>query len=372
MLVALQLVKQIGRVGKEYVLELSREQEALASDIHEKSIVFDLHMHGVVLAENESDYDEWLASRRYPFAYEGLRHAGVTAFIDGFASMGHTWELPAAVREIGLRWCDMDHQPDKVIRGLLADDVRRAKKEGKIAVFMCIENTELIGADLDNIDVLYGLGVRGLGLSYNKRSLVCDGRTERTDVGLSDFGIEVIKRMNDLGMIVDACHCGEKSTLEMTEVARAPMIVSHTGARAIYNTRRLASDAELKAIAKTGGAVGIHSGVNVLSDKKQQSIEDMLDHLDYCVKVMGIDHVCIGSDNYFGDKNANHLHSIKKHASDGLQKYLVFNAPYMEGIENPSEWKNITRGLVKRGYARKDIEKLIGGNALRIIEEVVG
>ena len=88
---ALPLVKQIGRVGKEYILELSREQEALATDVHEKSIVFDLHMHGVVLAENESDYDEWLASQRFPFAYEGLKHAGVTAFIDGFAYMVNTW-----------------------------------------------------------------------------------------------------------------------------------------------------------------------------------------------------------------------------------------------------------------------------------------
>jgi membrane dipeptidase len=368
----MQLVKQIGRVGREYILELAPEQEALATDIHEKSIVFDLHLHGVVLPEKEADYDEWLAARRYPFAYEGLAHAGVNAFIDGFASMSHTWELSAAVREIGLRWSEMDHHPDKVMRALRAEDARRAKKEGKIAVFMCIENTELIGADLDNLDVLYGLGVRGLGLSYNKRSLVCDGRTERADSGLSDFGLEVIGRMNELGMIVDACHCGERSTLDIAKASKAPIIVSHTGARAVYNTRRMASDDELKAVANTGGLIGIHSGVNVLSDKKQQSVEDIIDHLDYCVNLIGIDHVCIGSDNYFGDKNANHQHSIKKHAADGLQKYLVFNAPYMEGIENPSEWKNITRWLVKRGYSRPDIEKLIGRNALRLIEQVVG
>jgi membrane dipeptidase len=339
--VAIQLVKQIGRVGKEYILELEPEQEALATDIHEKSIVFDLHLHGVVLPENIDDLDEWLAARRYPFAYEGLAHAGVNAFIDGFASMSHTWELSAAVREIGLRWSEMAHHPDKVMLALRADDVRRAKKEGKIAVFMTIENTELVGADLDNIDVLYGLGVRSLGLSYNKRSLACDGRTERTDSGVSDFGLEIINRMNELGMVVDACHCGEKSTLDIAKASKAPVIVSHTGARAVYNTRRLASDDELKAVADSGGAIGIHSGVNVLSDKKQQTVDD-------------------------------HQHSIRKHAADGLQKYLVFNAPYMEGIENPSEWKNITRGLVKRGYPRPDIEKLIGGNALRIVQQVVG
>jgi membrane dipeptidase len=368
----IQLVKQIGRVGKEFVLPLEPKQEALASDIHEKAIVFDLHLHGVVLPESMDDLDEWLAAQRYPFAYEGLAHAGINAFIDGFASMSHTWELRSAVREIGLRWSEMDHHPDKVIRALRAEDVHRAKREGKIAVFMTIENTEQIGADLDNIDVLYGLGVRGLGLSYNKRSLACDGRTERTDSGVSDFGLEIIKRMNEMGMIVDACHCGEKSTIEIAKASKAPVIVSHTGARALYNTRRLASDDELKAVADSGGAVGIHTGVNVLSDKPHQGVDTTLDHLEYCADIMGIDHVCIGSDNYFGDKNANHKHSIQKHAADGLQKYLVFNADYMEGIENPSEWKNITRGLVKRGYPRADIEKLIGGNALRIVQQVVG
>ena len=88
--------------------------------------------------------------------------------------------------------------------------------------------------------------------------------------------------------------------------------------------------------------------------------------------VIGIDHVAIGSDNCFGDKNAMHAHTIKEHAADGLQDYLSFSAPYMEGIENPSEWLNITRALVKRGYSDEDIQKLIGGNVLRFVEQVVG
>jgi membrane dipeptidase len=199
-----------------------------------------------------------------------------------------------------------------------------------------------------------------------------DGRTERTDIGVSDMGIDLIGRMNETGMLIDACHTGEQSTIEMAEVSEKPIIVSHTGARAVHDTRRLASDAEMKAITAKGGAIGIHSGVNVLSDSEHQSIDTVADHLDYAVNMMGIDHVCIGSDNYFGDKNAMHMHAIKAHAADGLQKYLSFNAEYMEGIESPSEWKNVTRVLVKRGYSRPDIEKLIGGNALRIVEEVIG
>jgi membrane dipeptidase len=369
---AMPLVKQIGRVGSEYILELDPDQEALAMEIHDEALVFDLHLHGVVLPENESDYDEWLDSQRYPFAYEGLKHAGLNAFIDGFASMSHTWQLESAVREIGLRWAEMHKHPDEVSLALRADDVRRAKAEDRIAVFMVIENSELLGNDLDNLEVLYGIGVRSLGFSYNKRSLMVDGRTERTDIGVSDLGIDLIGRMNELGMIIDACHTGERSTVEMAEISEKPIIVSHTGARKIHETSRLASDAEMKAIAEGGGVIGIHSGVNVLSDSENQSVETMADHLDYAVNIMGIDHVCIGSDNYFGDKNAMHMHAIKAHAADGLQKYLSFNAEIMEGIESPSEWKNVTRVLVKRGYSRPDVEKLIGGNALRLVEDVIG
>jgi membrane dipeptidase len=370
----MKMVPQIGRIGKEHILELPPDKEKLAMDIHNNTVVFDMHMHGVVTPlDIDADNDEWIASMRYPFGYEGIRHAGVRAFIDGFGSMAHTWKMPDAVREIGLRWCDIEKQyPDKVIRAIRAADVDRAVKEDKLAVFMCIENSELIHNEIEHLDLLYGLGVRVMGLCYNKRNILGDGRVERTNTGLSNFGIAAVKRMNELGIIVDAAHAGEKTTLEAIEFSEKPIMISHTGARGVFNTMRMASDEELKALAARGGVAGIHSGVNVLSDAKYQSVEDMVKHIDYIANLIGIDNVCIGSDNYFGDKNANHAHSIKQHASDGLQKYLTFNCDYMDCIENPSEWKNITRALVKRGYSRQDIVKLIGGNCMRLVKEVIG
>jgi len=369
---AFKLVKQIGRVGKEYIVKLSDEEEKRAQNLHKESIVFDLHMHGVVLPENPKDYKEWMRSLRYELGYEGIQKGGLTAYIDGFGSMAHTWKIEDVIREIGLRWCDLDHNYDRVIRGLRAEDVRKAKTEKKIAIFMCIENMEAIGNQIDNIDMLYGLGVRVMGLCYNKRNLIGDGRTERTNCGLSNFGYKVIERMNKLGMLIDATHAGVKTTLDVIEASRDPIIISHSGARGVYNSIRMATDEELEALAKKGGLIGIHSGPNVLSNSKKQGVENIIDHIDYCVKLIGVDHVAIGSDNNFGDKNALHAFEIQRYAADGLQKYLSFNAPYMEGIENPSEWLNITRALVKRGYSDEDIQKIIGGNTLRIIEKVIG
>jgi membrane dipeptidase len=276
------------------------------------------------------------------------------------------------IREIGLRWCDMDHNYDKVIRALRTDDVRRARTEGKVAIFTGVENAELIGNVVDNIDMLYGLGVRAMGLCYNKRNLIGDGRTERTDSGLSNFGLKVVERMNDLGMIIDAAHAGVRTTLDAIEASRDPVIISHAGARSVHPTPRMSTDEEIRALAAKGGLIGIHSGPNILSSAPRQSVETMMDHLDYCVKLVGIDHVAIGSDNFFGDKMALHAQTIREHPGDGLQTYMAPNAPYLEGYENPSEWPNIIRVLVARGYSDEDIKKLIGGNTLKLVEKVIG
>ena len=366
-----ELVPEIGRVG-EYIYPLSQEQEEKAMKIHKEATVFDLHMHSVVLPESLEDLDDWIRMLRYKTGYKGIKHAGLNGFIDGFGSIAHDWELNDIIKEIGLRASEMDHNYDKVIRGLRVEDVYRAKKEGKIVIFICVENAEIIGNLIDNVDMLYGLGVRAMGLGYNKRNLIGDGRVERTDSGLSNFGLAVIERMNSLGMIVDVVHCGERTTIEALEASKDPMMISHSGARGIYNTVRLASDEELEAVKNNGGLLGIHSGPNILSGEKNQNIDMMIDHLDYCVKAIGIDHVCIGSDNYFGDKTMFNQNSMRRHSADKLQNYIKINCDNMKGIENPSEWKNITRVLVKRGYSDEDIKKLIGGNALKLLKTVIG
>ncbi len=366
-----KLVKQVGRV-KEYVVPLTKNQEDRAMNLHEKSVIFDLHMHSWILPDNMNELAEWHRDRRAQetVGYEGIKKGGVTAFIEGLGGLRHSWTYNDVVESIGFRLCNMDHNYDKVIRGLRADDVRQAKKEGKFVIFIGVENAEQIGYDVDKIDVLYGLGVRSMGLSYNRRNPVTDGRTERTDSGLSNLGYEVIARMNDLGMIIDVAHSGEKTTFDVTEASKDPVIISHTGARKLYLTKRLATDEELQAVAEKGGLVGVHTGPNILSNKKRQGVEDVVNHIDYCVNLIGVDHVSVGSDNYFGDKVMNLKYEMT--FDKGMKSYLDVNALYTEGIENPSEWPNITRELVKRGYSDQEIQKIIGGNALRIVEKIVG
>jgi len=368
---AYKLAKQIGRVP-EHIVPLSESQEQRAVELHENSTVFDLHMHSVIIPDNMEDLEEWSHDKRAQEAvgFDGVKKGGLTAFIDGLGGLDHRWDYGSLVESIGFRLGTMDRNYDKVIRGIRAEDVGRAKESGKFAIFLGVENSEQLGFDVDRVDVLYGLGIRCMGLSYNVRNPVADGRTERSDGGLSDFGLEVVARMNKLGIIVDAVHSGEQTTLDAAAASTAPVIVSHTGARGVYDTKRMATDEELLAIAETGGLAGIHTGPNVLSNKSRQGVDITVDHIDYCVKLIGIDHVAAGTDNYFGDKAMNVEYELG--VDKGMRSYIATHAPYMEGIESPAEWPNITRALVKRGYSDEDIQKLLGGNTMRVVESVVG
>jgi membrane dipeptidase len=369
------LDKQWGRYP-ESIVQLSKNEEDRAMALHEKSIIFDLHMHSIILPASQDDFPAWFSSYRPPMGLEGMKKGGITAMFDGFSSISqfHTkWDFDGVIREIGLRLCDIDHTYDKVIRGLRAEDANTAKQTGKTALYPFIENTGQIGYDLDKIDFLYGMGVRGMTLAYNRRNQIASGRTDKVDAGLSDFGLEVVERMNQVGMIIDSSHASAKSGIEAAGASKDPIIHSHGGALGVYPTsKRMAPDEEIRAIAEKGGLIGIHTGPNAIANTTRQTIDDVMNHLDYIAKLVGVDYVCMGTDNFFGDKNSLHEYAIRESPGAGIGKYLQFNASHLEGFENPSEWPNITRALVKRGYSDQDIHKIVGLNTLRVVKQVVG
>jgi membrane dipeptidase len=256
---------------------------------------------------------------------------------------------------------------------LRAADAQAAKKADKTALYGFIENAGEIGYDLDKLDFLYGMGIRGLTLAYNRRNQIASGRTDQVDAGLSDFGLEVVARMNAIGMVIDSSHASANSGIEAAKASKDPIIHSHGGAQGVYPTsKRMMPDAEIQAIAEKGGIVGIHTGPNAISNASKQTIDDVMKHLAYIVKLVGIDHACMGTDNFFGDKNSLHEFAIRESPGAGIGKYLKFNASHLEGFENPAEWPNITRALVKDGYSDQDIQKIVGLNTLRVVKKVIG
>lgn len=220
---------------------------------------------------------------------------------------------------------------------------------------------------LGNIDRFYRLGVRRINPILNYRNHLGDGCLERYDSGLSYYGLAFLERMNAVGMICDMSHWGEKSSFDAIDASAYPPLISHAGARSLFpENKRLKSDELIKALAEKDGLIGVCGIPNYLSPGKSQGIMDLLDHIDYIVKLVGVDHVGIGTDIIWGHHAALPvtLHYL-------MHMGIEPKAEYMEGIESLEEWPNITRGLVKRGYSDRDIEKIIGGNALRLMDRII-
>jgi membrane dipeptidase len=280
------------------------------------------------------------------------------------------WQLNDIIWDLGIRQADLDHHPDVGIRGYSAKDIQKAKESGRTAIIPHVENAQMIDNDVDRVDMLYGLGLRCLGLSYNSRTTVADGCTERTDGGLSNFGFTIIERMNRLGMLIDLSHSSDISAKETIEASKAPCALTHTFARALFENPRGKSDDLLKLLAERGGVIGVAAVANLMSGKEVQTVFDVIDQVDYLVKLVGVDHVAIGTDSMFGDHVG--MHKLMRGVMDMMKALKDLPAPYVEYIENPSEWPNLTRALVARGYPDEAIKKILGENVLRLLRQTIG
>ena len=234
---------------------------------------------------------------------------------------------------------------------LRAEDAYRIEKEGKRAVFIGMENGYPIGNDLSLIKTYYDLGARYMTLCWSMNNDICDSSTDLEGPehgGLSDFGRKVVAEMNRLGMIVDVSHISDEAFDDVLEVTTAPVIASHSGARAIYDHPRHLDDGMLRKIAENGGVIHVLfmyvKEPDLGGPGENATVSDVVDHIDHIVEVAGIDHVGIGSDFDGGGG--------------------------VEGCFDVSEMPNITIELVNRGYSREEIRKIWGGNFLRVLRAV--
>ncbi|WP_029904471.1 membrane dipeptidase [Prevotella sp. 10(H)] len=226
-------------------------------------------------------------------------------------------------------------------------DLIRLKKEGKKAIFIGIENGYGIGKDISNIARFKKMGVNYITLCHTKDNDICDtsSDTKHEWNGLSPFGKDVIKEMNRLGVLIDVSHVGEKTFWDVIQLSTQPIIASHSSVQALcYHDRNL-TDKQMQAIAKSGGVIQICLvDLFINKDRKKASLTDAIDHIDYAVKVAGIDHVGIASD------------------FDGGGGLI--------GCQGNNDMINITVKLMERGYSDEDIAKIWGGNFLRVLDEV--
>lgn len=174
--------------------------------------------------------------------------------------------------------------------------------------------------------------------------------------------------MNDLGMVIDLSHASTRTALDAIELSKVPCVFSHNAAYGLRPTKRCRTDEELQACARKGGVIGITAVPNSLSDDPNQDINCVLDHYDYMVKLVGVDHVAIGTDTLIGDHVGLHVALLGRDRPGAEHKPP---AEYLSGIESPADGKNIIRGLIARGYADDAIAKIAGQNALDLLRRVM-
>ncbi len=250
--------------------------------------------------------------------------------------------------------------------------IEEAKIEKKRAVILNFQFNP-IGNDLGRLDYYYDLGVRIMQLTMNLKNFIGDGCLERTDCGLSRFGVQVVRRMNELGIVVDLTHSGKKTSLDAIETSMKPVILSHATCSSVYETRRSSPDEVLRAVARNNGYCGIMVPPFFLTSRENRpSLNHFFNHLEHGIEVMGIDKVGIGTD--WGAHPKPFVARLDRWVlQQGFEEdEEILYDEVTEGFEGWTEWPNFTRGLVSRGYSDEEIRGILGGNFLRVFKEVVG
>ena len=313
--------------------------------------------------------------------FEGLAHSYWDAVFDNLMNglcrihSQNGWKWSEVLHDLGMRLCDIAHQ-DFVIHCKGVEDIRQAHAQGKLAWVATQEGAAMIENELDRLDILYGFGLRSLGITYSESNALGSGLKEKRDGGLTAFGRKAVERMNKLGILIDCSHTGDQTALDTIECSTKPIVLSHIGAKSLWNTNRMAPDEVLKACADKGGVIGVEAAphTTLTAAHPSHGIASVMDHFEYIKDLVGIEHVSFGPDTVYGDHVGLHRAyssalSLKESKSGSGRDYE--EVEYVKGVENPTEAsRNIVRWLVKEGYSDEDIAKVIGGNVLRVLEEV--
>jgi len=371
--------EQIGRVPPYAGLELTTQQTERTRRLLRDEVVISLHEHVQVFPADMSALREHIRQGREPTGYAGLARSGLTAVFDNgmngtcCISSDAGWKYQDVLFDLGVRMADLAHQ-DFVIKAETIADIDYAKRTGRIAHIFGLEAATMIENEIDRIDVLYGFGVRQMGIAYSEANLLGSGLKERGDGGLTYLGDRAVERMNKIGMAIDISHCGDRTGKDVIRASRLPVLVTHAGARSVWPTNRMKDDETIRLCAERGGVFGIEAAPHTTLSQAHplHCLESVMDHFSYCVDLVGIEHVSFGPDTLFGDHVGLHeafagnLSLGQAHGQVQFQK-----VPYVDGLENPAEgFYNIVAWLVAHDYSDDEIRAVIGGNTLRVLKEV--
>ena len=328
-----------------------------ARKIYDKAIVID----GLSASNWESDA-----------VFERLRAGNITAVNATVA----TWENFLQTMAHLAAWMRRFRERGDILQVKDTADIHTAKEVGKTGIILGFQNASPIENELDRLGLFQALGVRVIQLTYHETNLLGSGCWERNDGGLSNFGVDAVREMNRLGIVIDLSHVGPRTTMDAIEMSEQPVAITHANARRFCDHPRNKEEDALKLLSERGGVVGATSFATFLPNGFDSTVEDFVDAIDDMVDRIGIEHVAIGTDSthdqplefwhYIGSQQGTKLPST---FSDGSLPYTELSFQ-PKGIESPSEFPNLAGALANRGYSAEEITRLLGGNWMNLFGRV--
>jgi membrane dipeptidase len=331
-----------------------------------ESIVVDMlgllsiHSQGSRWLQNPDSFTEANLAR--------FRESGITALHPAVGLGGP--DAQASTLHFFAQWNGFVASQDAFVRIDSGDDFQRAKQAGKIGIIIGVQNSEHFRR-LDDVNAFHAAGQRVSQLTYNARNMIGNGATERRDEGLSDFGVAIVERMNKVGMAVDVSHCGDRTSIDACEVSKRPVLITHSNARALAPGHpRCKPDEAIKAMAKSGGVMGITAVRMFVKNDEPTTIEHALDHFDHVKKLIGPQHLGVGSDidlDGYDDMPPAENQRLRAgyKGSYGFREKID-----IEGLDHPKRMFDLTEGLIRRKYSDAEITGVLGGNFVRVLGEL--
>ncbi len=307
------------------------------------------------------------------------RASGITAVnvtVNGNGTTGAA-AFESTVRALAFLQRELAVHADAFLPIRTIADIARARETSRLGLIAGFQDATMLESDLSRVELFHQLGVRIIQLTYNVRNLVGDGCLEPGNAGLSGFGRDVVRRMNELGMLVDLSHCGRRTTTDAIAASTKPVAVTHSGCSALADLPRNKTDEQLRLLADKGGVVGIYT-MPFLRTSGQPTADDFVRHVEHAVQVCGEDHVGVGSDNSITpleltpEFRALHAGFVQERRRRGIsapgESEEVFN--YVPELNVPRRMERIADMLAARKHSSARIEKILGGNWLRLFGAV--
>ena len=279
------------------------------------------------------------------------------------------------VRELGYWERELAAHPDVFTKIRTVADLTSAKRAGRLGLIYGFQDAVMLEGDPLRLDLFHRFGVKIIQLTYNVRNLLGDGCLEPDDAGLSRHGREVVARMNELGMVVDVSHCGTQTTDTAIAASTKPVAITHSGCKAVFDHPRSKSDASLKRMADKSGVIGIYL-MPFINPAGQPTGADLVRQIEYAVQVCGEDHVGVGSDlsitphRVDAEYAEQHRRFVEERKRAGIAAPREEDYLFIADLNTPRRMEQIADRLAARGHADARIEKIIGGNFLRLFGEV--